>query len=124
MANKFKYFGVMLDVSRNAVMKVETMKWYLPLLKKMGYNCLFLYAEDTYAVEGEPYFGYMRGRYTAEQMREMDDFASSIGMEVIPCIQTLAHVNTTLRWGKVPVDTADMPARPRKKVDIDIAVDD
>ena len=108
MANKFKYFGVMLDVSRNAVMKVETMKWYLPLLKKMGYNCLFLYAEDTYAVEGEPYFGYMRGRYTAEQMREMDEFASSIGMEVIPCIQTLAHVNTTLRWGKVPVDTADI----------------
>ena len=108
MANKFKYFGIMLDVSRNAVMKIETMKWYLPLLKKMGYNCVFLYAEDTYAVEGEPYFGYMRGRYTAEQMREMDEFASSIGIEIIPCIQTLAHVNATLRWDKVPVDTADI----------------
>ena len=38
MANKFKYFGVMLDVSRNAVIKLDTFKWYLPLLKKMGYN--------------------------------------------------------------------------------------
>lgn len=108
MANKFKYFGVMIDVSRNAVMKVDTLKWYLPILKKMGYNCVFLYSEDTYYIEGEPYFGYMRGRYTEDDMREMDEFASSIGMEIIPCIQTLAHVNATLRWGQVPVDTADI----------------
>ena len=108
MANKFKYFGVMLDVSRNAVIKVETFKWYLPLLKKMGYNCVFLYSEDTYYVEGEPYFGYMRGRYTEAEMRELDEYASSIGIEVIPCVQALAHVNGTLRWNHVPVDTDDI----------------
>ena len=108
MANKFKYFGVMLDVSRNAVMTVDTLKWYLPLLKKMGYNCVFLYSEDTYYVEGEPYFGYMRGRYTEAEMREMDEFASSIGIEIIPCVQALAHVNCTLRWLHVPVDTDDI----------------
>ena len=108
MANKFKYFGVMLDVSRNAVMTVDTMKWYLPILKKMGYNCVFLYSEDTYAVEGEPYFGYMRGRYTDDEMREMDEFATSIGIEIIPCVQALAHVNCTLRWLHVNVDTDDI----------------
>ena len=108
MANKFKYFGVMLDVSRNAVMTVDTMKWYLPMLKKMGYNCVFLYSEDTYFVEGEPYFGYMRGRYTEAEMREMDEFASSIGIEIIPCVQALAHVNGTLRWLHVNVDTDDI----------------
>ena len=108
MANKFKSFGVMLDVSRNAVINVDTFKWYLPLLKKMGYNCVFLYSEDTYYVEGEPYFGYMRGRYTEAEMRELDEFASSIGVEVIPCVQALAHVNGTLRWLHVPVDTDDI----------------
>ena len=108
MANKFKYFGVMIDVSRNAVMTVDTMKWYFPLLKKMGYNCVFLYSEDTYYVEGEPYFGYMRGRYTEAEMREMDEFASSIGIEIIPCVQALAHVNATLRWDHVKVDTDDI----------------
>ena len=108
MANKFKYFGVMLDVSRNAVIKLDTFKWYLPLLKKMGYNCVFLYAEDTYYVEGEPFFGQMRGRYTEEEMRALDDYATSIGMEVIPCVQALAHVNAALRWCKFPVDTADI----------------
>ena len=39
MANfKFKTMGVMIDMSRNAVMSVEGLKRYLPLLKKMGYN--------------------------------------------------------------------------------------
>ena len=108
MANKFKKFGIMVDVSRNAVIKVDTFKWYLPLLKKMGYNCVFLYAEDTYYVEGEPYFGYMRGRYTEEEMRELDEFASSIGVEIIPCVQALAHINALLRWQQVPIDTDDI----------------
>ena len=42
MARKFDYFGVMVDVSRNSVLKVDTFRWYLPILKKMGYNCVFL----------------------------------------------------------------------------------
>jgi hypothetical protein len=53
----FKTFGVMLDMSRNAVMKVDALKKYMQIIKKMGYNALFLYCEDTYEVEGEPYFG-------------------------------------------------------------------
>ena len=108
MANKFKYFGLMFDVSRNAVTRVETFKWYLPLLKKMGYNSVFLYAEDTYYVEGEPFFGQMRGRYTEEQMQELDAFADSIGVEIIPCVQALAHLNGALRWNKIPIDTDDI----------------
>ena len=108
MANKFKYFGVMLDVSRNAVINLNTYKWYLPLLKKMGYNCVFLYAEDTYYVEGEPFFGQMRGRYTEAEMQELDSYASGIGIEVIPCVQALAHLNCALRWQKIPIDTDDI----------------
>ncbi|MBP3369763.1 MAG: beta-N-acetylhexosaminidase [Clostridia bacterium] len=109
MANfKFKNLGVMIDMSRNAVMSVDGLKRYLPILKKMGYNCVMLYTEDTYEVDGEPYFGYMRGRYTKDEMKELDAFASSIGVTIIPCIQTLAHVNATIRWGKFPVDCDDI----------------
>ena len=100
--------GVMLDMSRNAVMTVESIKRYIPLLKKMGYNTVFLYTEDTYEVDGEPYFGYMRGRYSKDEMKEIDAFCASIGVEVIPCIQTLAHLNGTIRWRKFPVDCEDI----------------
>lgn len=104
----FDTFGVMIDMSRNAVMSVDGLKRYLPLLQKMGYNCVMLYTEDTYEVDGEPYFGYMRGRYTKAEMKEIDAFASSLGITVIPCIQTLAHLNAIFRWGKFPRDCHDI----------------
>jgi hypothetical protein len=105
---KFDTFGVMIDMSRNAVMSVDGLKRFLPLLKKMGYNCVMLYTEDTYEVDGEPYFGYMRGRYTKAEMKEIDAFAESLGITVIPCIQTLAHLNAIFRWGKFPRDCDDI----------------
>ena len=30
------------------------------------------YTEDIYEVDGEPYFGYMRGSYTKAEMKEID----------------------------------------------------
>lgn len=94
----------MLDMSRNAVMKVDELKKYMHMIKKMGYNALLIYCEDTYEVEGEPYFGYMRGRYSITEMKEIDAYGVSIGIEVIPCIQTLSHLETTIRWNQFPTD--------------------
>ena len=108
MAKKFNSFGVMLDFSRNGVMTLPSLKNFLTIIRKMGYNTLFLYMEDTYEVEGEPYFGYMRSKYSIEEMKEIDEFCTSIGIEAIPCIQTLAHMRTHFKWGKVPVDCDDI----------------
>ncbi|MBR7182244.1 MAG: beta-N-acetylhexosaminidase, partial [Clostridia bacterium] len=99
----YQTLGVMLDMSRNAVMRPDALKQYLTHLAKMGYNCVMLYTEDTYEVEGEPYFGYLRGRYTADELRDLDAFAASLGMELIPCIQTLAHLQGFVPWRQVPV---------------------
>ena len=106
--DSYRTLGVMIDMSRNAVMSIDGLKRFLPLLKKMGYNCVMLYTEDTYEVNNEPYFGYMRGRYSKAEMKEIDAFAASLGMTVIPCIQTLAHLNTIFRWGKFPRDCNDI----------------
>ncbi len=105
---KFDTFGIMIDMSRNAVMSMDGLKRFLPILKKMGYNCVLLYTEDTYEVDGEPFFGYMRGRYTKEELKELDAFAASLGMTLIPCIQTLAHLNATVRWRQMPIDLDDI----------------
>ena len=94
----FERFGVMIDCSRNAVPSIDGLKKFFTILAKMGYDCVMLYTEDTYEVEDEPYFGYKRGRYSIAEMQEIDRFAASIGIEVIPCIQTLAHLNAIFRW--------------------------
>ncbi|MBR6501887.1 MAG: beta-N-acetylhexosaminidase [Clostridia bacterium] len=94
----FNKFGVMVDCSRNAVMTVDQLKKFITVINKMGYNQVHLYMEDTYEVNGEPYFGYLRGKYTKEELKELDDFADSIGVELVPNIQTLAHMAAFLRW--------------------------
>ena len=93
-----KTLGVMLDCSRNAVMRPEQVKEFAKLIRSMGYNMLQLYTEDTYEVKDEPYFGYMRGRYTMDEMKDMDAYCRSIGVELIPCIQVLAHLGHLPRW--------------------------
>ena len=90
--------GTMLDCSRNAVPTLAAVKRWIDLTGKMGYNTLFLYMEDTYTIEEEPYFGHLRGRYSMAELREIDDYAFARGMEVIPCIQTLAHLDTMFHW--------------------------
>lgn len=95
---KFNCFGVMIDCSRGAVPTVPSLKRFFDIISEMGYNCAMLYTEDTYEIPTEPFFGYKRGRYTAEELRELDLYAESVGIELIPCMQTLAHLNAAFRW--------------------------
>ncbi len=88
----------MADQSRNAVYNMETAKRTIRCLAAMGYDSFMLYTEDTIELPDYPYFGHMRGRFSAEQLRELDRYADSFGIELIPCLQTLAHLSTALRW--------------------------
>ena len=97
----FDSCGAMVDVSRNAVMKVEAVKRYINQLACLGMNMLMLYTEDTFEVPEYPTLGYLRGGYTMEEIREIDDYAASLGVELVPCIQTLAHLAQFLQWESV-----------------------
>lgn len=90
--------GVMFDVSRNAVLNAESVKHLIRLSALMGYNRVMLYMEDIYDIESRPYFGYLRGKYSKEELREFDEYASAFNIELIPCIQTLAHLGTVKKW--------------------------
>ncbi|MBQ9336489.1 MAG: family 20 glycosylhydrolase [Lentisphaeria bacterium] len=94
----FAVFGIMLDVSRNMVMTVDHLKRWLRRLALAGCNTLMLYCEDTYVLEGEPFFGYMRGPYSFSDIRELDRYARSLGIELIGCIETLGHLEQILKW--------------------------
>lgn len=95
---QFETVGPMFDLSRNAVMKVESFKEMFRRLALMGFDSTMLYMEDTYEVKSEPYFGYMRGRYSQDELKQLDDYAHQLGIELIPCIQTLAHLEEFLKW--------------------------
>ena len=90
--------GVMVDCSRNGVMTVETVKRLIDVLSAMGYRYLGLYTEDTFEVNNEPHFGCLRGRYSKEELKELDAYALQKGMLLKPYIQTLAHLNCIFLW--------------------------
>lgn len=94
----YEHLVFMADCSRNAVLHLEGFKQMIRRLALMGYSSIQLYTEDTYELEDYPYFGYLRGRYTGEQIKEMDQYAGLFGMELVPCVQTLAHLGQTLKW--------------------------
>ena len=98
----FRHFGTMIDCSRNAVMKPAAVERWIDLTASLGYDSVLLYTEDTYEVPEYPYFGYLRGRYTQDELREIDAYAESMGVELVPCIQTLAHLAQFLQWQLLP----------------------
>lgn len=95
---RLKRLGFMLDCSRNAVPKIDTVKRLICLLVMFGYSYLELYTEETYELPDEPYFGYKRGRYRVEELKEIISFAELFQMEIVPCIQTLGHLERLSRW--------------------------
>lgn len=88
----------MADFSRNNVMNIKTIKQFILYLAVLGYKSFMLYMEDTYTISGEPYFGHFRGRFSKEELKEIDSFSDDFNIECIPAIQTLAHLNGLNNW--------------------------
>lgn len=109
LKRNFSSDGLMLDCSRNGVVNLNSVKHYILNLALMGHNRLLMYTEDTYEMEKYPYFGYMRGAYSKEELKELVEYGNSFGVELVPCIQTLDHLERPLRW-EVFDDIKDGPS--------------
>lgn len=95
---KVEDLSLMVDCSRNSVLKISTLKQLIRYIAYMGYDTLKLYMEDTYTIKGEPYFGYLRNGYSQSDLKQIDEYAALFDIEVVPCIQTLAHFTALNRW--------------------------
>lgn len=104
---QFSFNGLMYDSARNGVLNVERTKDFLEMMAIMGHTVYMPYIEDIYELD-EPFFGYMRGRYSIAELKEIDDYAFDLGIELIPCIQTLAHMGQFTRWEAVKSKYTDI----------------
>lgn len=95
---KFERLCVMIDCSRNAVLNIRSLKTLLTHLAMLGFTSVMLYTEDTYEIPEQPYFGHLRGRFSVSELKEINEFAQKMDLEMIPCIQTLAHLNALTNW--------------------------
>ena len=110
----FKTAGAMPDLSFGTPLKVVTIFKLLDYMAVMGLNMILLYIEDLYELPTRPCFGHQRGRYTPEELKMIDDYAYEYGIEAIPCIQTLGHLDKYLHWQE-----ADNVRGGQRELDVD-----
>ena len=108
MDHTFEKNGLMLDLSRNAVAHIDMLKQFIREMAFMGHSWFMLYMEDVYEVEGEPYFGALRGRYSIQDLQEVDRYAQLFGVQLVPCIQTLAHMDQYFMWETIEYKYKDI----------------
>jgi hexosaminidase len=89
--------GVMLDVSRCRVPTLDTLKALLARLAAWKINHVELYLEHTFAYAGHDEVWRDASAYTPEEMRELDDSAHALGIELTGQQNCLGHME---RWLK------------------------
>ena len=94
----FSTLGVLWDCTRGNVITLPAFKKWLKKIAMMGYNRVMIYVKDAYQLADEPYFGYMRGAYSMEEIREMDLAAQKLGIELSAAIQVLGHLEPIMRY--------------------------
>lgn len=104
---RFEMLSLQLESSRNGVITPDNVKAFIRRAALMGINTLMLYLEDTYEVPGEPFFGYLRGRFSQAELKDFDDYADEFGIEMVPCIQALGHLKQMLQWKIAYEDVTD-----------------
>ncbi len=95
---RFEFRGLMVDASRGGVPHAEHVKRMIGYAALLGFSHLALYTEDTYVVAGQPLFGYLRGAYSQAELAELSAYGALLGVELFPCIQTLAHLEQVLQY--------------------------
>ena len=114
---KFRHLSALIECSSGVAPKIETIKKYVKFLSDMGYDRVYIGMADAYKIKEEPYFGYKRGGYTVNQLRDMDEFAKSVKVELIAQIQTLSHLHFLNKfpeyWGMFDTDNVVMVGEER-----------
>jgi len=95
----FKHRGVMIDISRSKVPKMETLFNLIDLLSGWKINQLQLYTEHTFAYKGHEIVWQGCSPITAEEIRKLDDYCKQRFVELVPNQNSFGHFH---RWLQHP----------------------
>lgn len=95
----FDVRGYLLDVSRDKVPTLATLKRIVDILERFGYNQFQLYTEHTFAYAKHRAVWKDASPLTAEEIRELDAYCSMKGVELVPNQNSFGHLE---RWLSLP----------------------
>lgn len=87
----------MLDISRNRVPTMASVRALVDALHALDYNELQLYTEHTFAYSNHRSVWKDASPMTAEEIREIDRYCSDRGIELVPNQNSFGHMERWLR---------------------------
>ena len=87
--------GYMLDISRDKVPTLPTLFRMVDILARLGYNQFQLYTEHTFAYRGHEKVWAKASPMTPEEIRSLDEYCWSHGVELVPNQNSFGHME---RW--------------------------
>ncbi len=91
----FEARGYMLDVSRDRVPTVRTLRLIIDILARCRYNQFQLYTEHTFAYSAHPTVWEEADPLTAAEIRKLDAYAQMQGIELVANQNSFGHME---RW--------------------------
>ncbi|HMB54211.1 MAG TPA: glycoside hydrolase family 20 zincin-like fold domain-containing protein [Thermoanaerobaculia bacterium] len=91
----FRHRGVLLDVSRDRVPRMETLLGLVDLLAGWKVNQLQLYVEHTFAYVGHETVWRDASPITAEEIHQLDSRCAALGVDLVPNQNSFGHFH---RW--------------------------
>ena len=113
----FRDRGIMLDVSRGKVPTRQTLEDLVDHCSKLRINVLMLYVEHTFAFRQHPEIGEGSSPLDAETILALDAYAEDRGVELIPCLQSLGHMEQILsleRYSKLAESDRNWSVSPSR----------
>ncbi len=92
----FRDRGIMLDVSRGKVPTRRTLEDLVDQCSRLRLNVLMLYVEHTFEFRSHPEIGEGASPLDAETILAVDRYAADRGIELVPCLQSLGHMEHIL----------------------------
>ena len=91
----FERRGIMLDVTRNKVPKLETLFYLIDLFASWKINELQLYIEHAFAYKGHDTVWQNASPLTVEDIEKLDDYCQERFIELVPNLNCFGHMS---RW--------------------------
>jgi hexosaminidase len=96
-APDFPHRGVLLDISRDKVPTMETLRALVDRLADWKINQLQLYMEHTFAYHGHEKVWRGASPWTADEIRRLDGYCAERGIELVPNQNSFGHLHHWLR---------------------------
>jgi hypothetical protein len=100
--------GVHDDISRGPIPTLEYMKKQIRLLASYKVNLFALYMEHVFDFKSQPMIAPKEGALTADQIRELVEYANKYYVTILPEQQTFGHLHHALKYESYS-DLAETP---------------